>query len=54
MFDKGEVDNLKIYGSKTSPVFDLSKVNVPVALFCGKQDLLVPPEDYMWLKAQLD
>ena len=26
---------------------------IPIALFCGKLDMLSSPDDYLWLKSQL-
>lgn len=34
---------MEIYGSKTPPVYDLSKIVVPVAFYLGKQDYLADP-----------
>ncbi|KAG5869559.1 hypothetical protein JTB14_035885 [Gonioctena quinquepunctata] len=37
-YDYGEEENLKIYGVKKPPAYDLSRVTFPVALFTGAND----------------
>jgi len=37
------------------PEFDLKTLaNFPIALLCGREDLLASPKDYMWLAKQLE
>ena len=45
MFDYGEKKNMKIYGQKTAPHYDLSKITFPVHLYVGKYDRLADQED---------
>lgn len=52
-YDYGTVLNLKHYGTKTPPVYDLSKVNAKLALFGGKYDRLADQDDVAWLRQQL-
>ncbi|CAH1109298.1 unnamed protein product [Psylliodes chrysocephalus] len=47
--DYGTEKNMEIYGSKTPPVYDLSKIVVPVAFFLGKQDYLADPADAIYI-----
>jgi hypothetical protein len=36
-----------LYGSDTPPEFNLSNIkNIPIALLCGREDLLASPGDY--------
>ena len=37
-FDYGGAKNLKIYGEKNSPFYHLSKIDIPVYYFAGKED----------------
>lgn len=48
-FDYGEEINIEKYGNKTPPVYDLSTIKGPLALFFGKEDRLATPEDANWL-----
>lgn len=48
-FDYGEEINIEKYGSKKPPVYDLSKIKGPIALFFGTEDRLATPEDASWL-----
>ena len=34
-FDYGESENMKIYGQKSAPDYDLAKVTAPIALYFG-------------------
>ena len=55
MYDFGAKENMKRYGQKTAPIYDISNIkNIPVALFCGTDDLLASEEDYGWLRSELD
>lgn len=39
--------NLEMYGEPLPPKYDLNNItNFPIALFCGKEDLLSSPGDY--------
>lgn len=43
-YDYGEEMNLQRYNSRSPPMYDLSKVTVPVALFSSNNDWLAAPE----------
>lgn len=49
-FDYGVKENLKRYGSKTPPEYDLSKIKVKTALYSGDVDKLADPQDVQWLE----
>lgn len=40
-FDYGE-DNIKHYKKNKVPEYDLSLIKVPITIFCGSQDALIP------------
>lgn len=40
MFDYGAKKNEAVYGQKTPPLYDLSKITFPVHLYVGKFDRL--------------
>jgi len=42
-FDKAK--NLELYGQETPPLYDVSKITAPVALFWGQNDWLGQPSD---------
>jgi len=44
-FNYGKEKNLEKYGQETPPLFDLSKITCPVAVYSGVNDLLVNPAD---------
>ncbi len=44
-YDYGPEGNMIHYNSTTAPVYDLTKVNVPVALFSGDNDNFADPVD---------
>lgn len=45
-FDYGEKENLKRYGQKTPPIFDLRAITkVPIGMFVGKLDPLADSRD---------
>jgi lysosomal acid lipase/cholesteryl ester hydrolase len=49
-YDYGSDDeNMKHYGQKKAPAYDLSKVKVPLGIFYGSQDLLADDKDVPWL-----
>lgn len=41
-FNYGPEKNLQLYGTKTPPDYDLSKISAPVALYYSKDDTAVP------------
>lgn len=44
-FDYGPEQNLVMYGTTTPEEYDITKINVPVALFYGEKDYLANPTD---------
>lgn len=44
-FDYGETENIRLYGKKTPPVYDISKITIPVAVFHGDKDFLCTEAD---------
>ncbi|CAG4991878.1 unnamed protein product [Colias eurytheme] len=52
-FDYGKEENLKHYGTELPPDFDLSKVSMPVALICAKNDKLSTLADVAKLREAL-
>lgn len=52
-FDYGPAGNLQRYGQSTPPVYNLSNVNVPHAMFLGADDKLADPVDGAWLMTQI-
>mmetsp|Transcript_39567 Transcript_39567/g.35355 ORF Transcript_39567/g.35355 Transcript_39567/m.35355 type:complete len:97 (+) Transcript_39567:837-1127(+) len=53
MYDYGTEGNLKKYGQKTPPIYDLGKITVPVYLYAGYYDELADPTDVERLKSEL-
>jgi hypothetical protein len=54
-YDFGFEENFKRYGQVEPPVYDLRKISkVPIALFCGKGDLLSSNDDFRWTKDELE
>jgi pimeloyl-ACP methyl ester carboxylesterase len=53
-FDYGHKGNLKEYGQAFAPVYDLSKIPRPIAIFCGELDKLVTLKDIEWVEGILD
>jgi hypothetical protein len=43
-YDYGRSKNIKMYGQSTPPLYDFSKIQVPIALFHSRDDLLVSPQ----------
>lgn len=41
-YDHGKEKNLRIYGQKEPPDYELSKITVPVYLFHAENDFLAP------------
>ncbi|XP_014226292.1 lipase 3-like isoform X1 [Trichogramma pretiosum] len=52
-FDWGKEENKRIYGDDDPPEYDLSKVNVPVALFWARNDWLADTRDVRRLRREL-
>ncbi|XP_061719702.1 lipase 1-like [Cydia pomonella] len=52
-FNYGATNNLKAYGSREPPEYDLGKVTMPAVVFHGKSDHLVDTIDMDWLARQL-
>ena len=42
-FDYGKKENLERYGTPYPEAYDLSQVTVPVYIFYGEKDAVVPP-----------
>lgn len=54
-YDYGTEENMKKYGTKQPPEYDLSKISgIPVAMMVGTSDLLGDVEDNRWLRDQLE
>ncbi|XP_072050941.1 gastric triacylglycerol lipase-like [Amphiura filiformis] len=53
MFDYGPHGNLAHYGQIKPPVYNVSEIDTPVALFYGSVDILADPEDVQILIPQL-
>ncbi|KAK9878702.1 hypothetical protein WA026_023401 [Henosepilachna vigintioctopunctata] len=52
-YDYGPDKNNRIYGSTTPPLYDLSKIRAPVALFSSKNDMYFNPKDEEKLEEML-
>nr|XP_045622185.1 gastric triacylglycerol lipase-like isoform X4 [Procambarus clarkii] len=52
-YDFGKTENMRRYNQTTPPLYDLSRVNVPVVLMWGKNDLLADPKDVALLAEKL-
>ncbi|XP_068082721.1 lipase 3 [Anabrus simplex] len=52
-YDYGEENNLLVYGSRTPPQYDMSKITVPLAIMYGQNDIVVDPRDVAKTKAVL-
>mmetsp|Transcript_2133 Transcript_2133/g.2435 ORF Transcript_2133/g.2435 Transcript_2133/m.2435 type:complete len:418 (-) Transcript_2133:81-1334(-) len=53
-YDYGSEKNMEVYGQKTSPEYDLSKVKeTKIIQIYGSADLLADPQDSAWLNEQL-
>jgi pimeloyl-ACP methyl ester carboxylesterase len=50
-FDFGKDGNMEKYGQSTPPVYDLTKLPGPIALFSGSADRLADPTDVKWLES---
>ncbi|XP_076243069.1 lipase 3 [Calliopsis andreniformis] len=52
-YDYGERKNLEVYNSTLPPKYDLSKIKVPITLFCGDNDWLSSTADVTRLSDEL-
>lgn len=52
-FDFGKTRNQILYGQETAPVYDLTRVTAPVALYWSEGDWLADPRDVSQLRDQL-
>lgn len=52
MYDYGK-HNMKKYNKTTAPEYDISKVQVPVALYWAKQDWLADPTDVEYIRKKI-
>ncbi|OXA55772.1 lipase 1 [Folsomia candida] len=52
-YNYGRAGNMKAYGQPKPPIYDFSKINVPVATFCSEGDELCRPLDVLTLSKQL-
>lgn len=48
-YDYGEQKNMVTYGQPTPPMYDLSEITIPVAIYHGDVDDLADPWDVAWL-----
>ena len=53
MYNYGAEENMKRYNQTTAPLYDLTRVNVPVALYWGYNDWLADPIDVKYLQHNL-
>ena len=54
MYDYGSGSaNMRHYNQTVPPQYDISTLNIPVALVAGGNDFLGDPRDVAWLEAQL-
>jgi hypothetical protein len=47
--DWGYEKNMRLYGQSDAPDYDLSKIQMPIAIFSGHGDPLCVPEDVRYL-----
>ncbi|KAK8769043.1 hypothetical protein V5799_014491 [Amblyomma americanum] len=52
-YDWGRKKNVKIYGQRRPPQYDLKKVTAPVAIYWGDGDVLTTPRDVKDLAKRL-
>ncbi|XP_033217295.1 lipase 1-like isoform X2 [Belonocnema kinseyi] len=52
-YNYGLMKNLRLYNSTIPPEYPLKNVNVPIAIFHGPNDYLVPPQDVAILEKKL-
>lgn len=48
-FDYGEEKNMKVYGQKHPPHYNLKNIGFPTAIFYGTYDDMADPKDVAWL-----
>lgn len=53
-FDYGKLGNMKHYLREEPPQVPLNRINIPVALVVGSDDLLANPTDAAWIAEQID
>ncbi|KAM3959390.1 lipase 3 [Aphomia sociella] len=53
MYDFGSEINQKVYGDVSPPVYDMSNIQTPVALYFSEEDWLVHPKDVERLRKEL-
>ena len=54
MYDYGSTaENMKHYNETTPPIYDITKVNVPTALYWAQNDYLADPTDVQFLRNNL-
>ncbi|XP_013198172.1 lipase 3-like [Amyelois transitella] len=53
MYDYGSEINQEVYGQPEPPVYDVTKIRSPVALYFSEHDWLAHPQDVLRLKEQL-
>ncbi|CAK1590782.1 unnamed protein product [Parnassius mnemosyne] len=52
-YDYGPSKNEGVYGTVQPPLYNLNRINIPVVLIYGKNDVLVDSKDVQWLSTQL-
>ncbi|KAK7071277.1 hypothetical protein SK128_015991 [Halocaridina rubra] len=52
-FDWGKGDNLKHYGQVTPPVYDVTKIQIPITMFWANNDWLTSQKDVSHLEKEL-
>lgn len=53
-YDYGATENLKRYGQRIPPLWNLTNIRRPLNLFAGDEDLLADPVDVAHLWRELD
>lgn len=52
-YDYGDLENKRRYGSVTPPMYNVTKINVPVFMYYGDNDLLTTLQNVEWLRERL-
>ena len=52
-FDYGKTGNMEHYGTNDAPLYNLTNLQMPTALFTGSKDTLADPEDVKRLMKDL-
>lgn len=52
-FNYGKEGNLANYGQTEAPIYDMSKIPGPIAIFSGDLDRLADPTDVKWLESAI-